>query len=127
MAVTILNSNSFISPQFTVPQNKTIIIDMEATGLVDLHVFFNDQELSAFRAGQPPINRSAIGISNYYSKVNLATLNPPQPLTGLGQIASGSSLLGFLGQLPVANSLWYLVIVNRSATPIAVFYRVHNS
>ena len=77
MSVATLNGNYYWSAPFTVPQNKTVIIDMEAGGLVDMYVLWNEQELTAFKNGQRPYHRAALGVRNYYNKINLASLGPP--------------------------------------------------
>ncbi len=133
MSVATLNGNYYWSAPFTVPQNKTVIIDMEAGGLVDMYVLWNEQELTAFKNGQRPYHRAALGVRNYYNKINLASLGPPIiPPNALSSPSTpslaGIALLSGLFGPPFPNSTWYLVIVNRSQTePIPIFYRVYNA
>ena len=106
MAVTILLRNNFWVAPFMVPVNKTVTIDFESSGLVDLYVLLNEQELSIFKSGSRSFQRVLYDINYYTNTVNLGTLGMP--------ILSGAS--------------WYLILVNRSLTAdIAIYFRVFNA
>ena len=134
MSVAILNPNYYWYAPFIVPQNKTVVIDMESGAQVDMYVLWNEQELEAFKQGQRPYHRAALGIMNYYNKVNLASLSPAvsqvQPALA-STIPSQTSGLAFLSGFfagPLPGSTWYLVIVNRPGNQaIPIFYRVYNA
>ena len=136
MAVLTLETNKFWHVPFIVPQSKIVQIDMEAEGLVDLHILLNDYELSQFKTGWiPPADRSARGIRvfGYNYKINLGSLSfplqPPPRTTAMSGLGQTNLLLGsLLGPLPVMpGSNWYLIISNKTERNIAVFCRVYNA
>lgn len=131
MSVAILKANYYSFAPFTVPQSKTVIIDMEAGGVVDMYVFLDERELSDFKNGQRPYQRAAVGITNFYNKINLSTLTPINAASAL--VPTPASAQTFLSLLtirpPYPGSTWYLVIVNQPQNnkDIPIFYRVYNA
>lgn len=129
MSVAILKANYYWSAPFTVPQNKTVIIDMETGGFVDMYVLLNEQELNDFKNGQRPYQRAALGITSFYNKINLGTLSPLGAVSALSRPPQ-QTFLSLLGSSSSVwpGSTWYLVIVNPPQNKdIPIFYRVYNA
>lgn len=139
MAVTTLGKNLYLPAPFLVPQNKTVLIDVEAEKPIDMFIFINDQELQAFREGAYPAHRAAFNVPKFYGKINLSTLGAPvtsPQVAAFPATSSSASQKNPLGSIfptifnnPPANTTWYLVIVNRQENnkAIAVYYRVYNT
>ena len=139
MAVATLQQNHYLPAVFTVPESKTVLIDMEAEHEVNLFVLLNEQELLAFQQNQRPPWRAAFNTKQFYGKINLASLGAPVvPSTTAATALLGSPTPPQLGALPglapffpispLPGSTWYLVIENRQGNPnTAIFYRVYNA
>ena len=121
MAVAILEKNHSWYFPFVVPPNNTVIVDVEAGGLVDILFLKDNAELEAFKAGRRDFSKITAQTA-YYSKVNLAKLWGPQPTV--------FSLMYPTMYSPsiLPGATWYLVIANHSITvDIPIFCRVYNS
>jgi hypothetical protein len=123
MSVTILRkNNSWYSP-YIVPQNSTVIVDIEAEDFVDIYFLKNSTELDAFKRDLrnfPVVQNQR----NYYCKINLAkTWNQP-PISILGTLYPSM----YPTYQPLVGTTWYLIIANKSPDKdIAIFCRVFNS
>lgn len=118
MAVAILEANHSQLCPFMVPVNNTVIVDIEASGLVDIYFLKNKDELQSFKNGKRDFSTKFTGRLNYNATINLAKLWNPNLLGNLSPIYS----------IILPGAEWYLIIANQSlSNPIAISWRVYNS
>ena len=73
MSVAILEANKYWVSPFMVPTNNTVIVDVEASGLVDIYLLKNNEELETFKKGERGFANIKAQMA-YYNKINLASL-----------------------------------------------------